>query len=52
LKNLEDVVVTLAECEGLYAHAESVRIRSSNNNSNKWKIFNKKISSKLNNNNL
>jgi histidinol dehydrogenase len=35
LKNLEDVVVTLAECEGLYAHAESVRIRSSNNNSNK-----------------
>jgi len=35
LKNLEDMVVTLAECEGLYAHAESVRIRSSNNNSNK-----------------
>ncbi|MGC9516314.1 MAG: histidinol dehydrogenase [Methanomicrobiales archaeon] len=35
LKNLEDVVITLAECEGLYAHAESFRIRSQKEHLNK-----------------
>jgi len=29
LENLKDVVITLSESEGLYAHAESFRIRSS-----------------------
>lgn len=31
IENLRDVVVTLAECEGLYAHAESFKNRVSDN---------------------
>jgi histidinol dehydrogenase len=31
LKNLEDVVIPLAEYEGLYAHAESFRRRLNEN---------------------